>query len=91
MRPVLISPHITEKATKLTEKNQYVFKVDKKTNKNEAKKAVEGLYKVKVLDVKIVNIPAKQRKFGQTSGWKKGYKKAIVRLKAGQKIEVFPK
>lgn len=91
MKLVFITPHITEKATNLTEKNQYVFKIDKKANKKEIKKAVEYLYKVKVLDVKIINVPAKRRQVGRISGWKKGYKKAIVRVKEGQKIEVFPK
>lgn len=91
MEFISISPHITEKATDLTEKNQYVFKIGQKVNKKEVKKAVEDLYKVKVLDVKIINIPAKKRRIGRTSGWKKGYKKAIVRLKEGQKIETFPK
>jgi len=91
MKSVFIIPHITEKATDLSEKNQYVFKVDRKANKNEVKKAVEDLYKVKVQDVKIINIPAKRRQVGGISGWKKGYKKAIVRVKEGQKIEVMPK
>lgn len=91
MRLISIVPHVTEKATKLAEKNQYIFKVASKANKNEVKKAVEDLYKVKVLDVKIINVPAKRRQVGRISGWKKGYKKAIVKIKEGQKIEIFPK
>jgi large subunit ribosomal protein L23 len=91
MKSVLISPHITEKATKLAEKNQYVFRVEKGANKNEIKKEIENLYKVKVLDVKIINVPAKERRLGQISGWKKGFKKAIIKIKEGQKIEVLPR
>ena len=91
MKSILKAPHITEKATNLTEKNQHVFKIGKKANKNEIKKAIENLYKVKVLDVKIINVPAKRRQFGGISGWRKGYKKAIVKLEKGQKIEIFPK
>jgi large subunit ribosomal protein L23 len=91
MKSVLIFPLITEKATKLAEKNQYVFRVEKKANKNEIKKEIENLYKVKVIDVKIINVPAKERRFGRISGWKKGFKKAIVKIKEGQKIEVLPK
>jgi len=88
---ILKVPHITEKTTNLAEKNQYVFRVWQKANKNEIKKAIENLYKVKVMDVKIINVPAKRRRLGRISGWRKGYKKAIVRLKEGQKIEVLPR
>ena len=88
---ILISPRITEKATAISQKNQYVFKVFPKANKTEIKKAIEDLYKVEVLDVKIINVPAKRRRLGRISGWKKGYKKAIVKIKEGQKIEVLPR
>jgi len=91
MKSILKAPHITEKATNLAEKNQYVFKVWGKANKNEIKKAIESLYKVKVMDVKIINVPAKRRRLGRISGWKKGFKKAIVKTKEGQKIEVLPR
>jgi large subunit ribosomal protein L23 len=88
---ILRAPHITEKATALAGKNQYVFKVWPKANKTEIKKAIESLYEVDVLDIKIINIPAKRRRLGRISGWRKGYKKAIVRIKEGQKIEVLPR
>ena len=88
---ILISPQITEKATDLAQKNQYVFKVFPKVNKTEIKKAIEDLYKVEVSDVKIINVPKKRRRSGKISGWKKGYKKAIVKIKEGQKIEVLPR
>lgn len=88
---VLKTPHITEKATDLTEKNQYVFKVYPETNKIEIKKVIENLYGVDVVSVKIINIPRRQRRLGRVLGWRKGYKKAIVRVKEGQKIEVLPR
>ena len=88
---VLKSPQITEKATLLTEKNQYIFKIAPGANKTEVRKAVEGIYKVDVLDVRIIKIPAKKRRLGRVSGWKKGYKKAVVKIKAGQKIELLPR
>jgi large subunit ribosomal protein L23 len=88
---ILKTPHITEKATLLAEKNQYVFKVWSEANKTEIKKAIENLYGVDVLGVKIINIPRKRRRLGRISGWRKGYKKAIVRIKEGQKIEVLPR
>jgi len=86
---VLTSPHITEKATLLSGDNQYVFKVFSKANKIEIKKAIESLYRVKVIGVRVINVPAKQRRLGKTQGWKKGYKKAIIQIKKGQKIEAI--
>lgn len=88
---ILKFPHVTEKATTLAGKNQYVFKVWKKSNKVEIKKAIEDLYGVDVTSVKIINVPARRRRLGRISGWRKGYKKAIVKIKEGQKIEVLPR
>lgn len=88
---ILKSPHITEKAASLAERNQYVFEVFKNANKNEIKKSVEGLFGVNVLRVRIVNIPKKPRRIGRQSGYKSGYKKAIVKIKEGQKIEILPR
>jgi len=88
---VLVSPHITEKATGLAEKNKYSFKVFPKKNKIEIKKAIEELYGVDVISVNIINMPGKKRRLGRQTGWRKGYKKAIVKIKEGQKIEVLPR
>lgn len=87
---VLKEPHITEKATDLVSQNQYIFKVSQRANKNQIKKAIETLYDVNVAKVQIINIPKKQRRLGRISGFKKGYKKAIVKIKKGQKIELMP-
>ncbi len=87
----LKAPHITEKATDLAQKNQYIFKVLPKANKVEVKKAIQQLYGVKVNSVNIINIPRKRRRLGKSEGWKKGYKKAIVRLAKGEKIDVAPR
>jgi len=88
---VLSSAHVTEKATGLEAKNKYVFKVSPKANKIEIKKAIESLYGVEVINVRIINIPRKQRRLGKQKGWRKGYKKAIIRIKEGQRIEVMPR
>ena len=84
----LKSPHVAEKSTDLLGKNQYVFKVWPRANKVEIKKAVESIFKVDVVRVMIVNLPKKKRRLGKTQGFTKGYKKAIVRIKEGQKIEI---
>jgi large subunit ribosomal protein L23 len=88
---ILRHPHITEKATVLAGVNQYVFNVFKTANKSEVKKSVEEVYGVKVEGVRIINIPAKQRRLGKSSGWKSGYKKAIVKIQKDQTIELMPR
>ena len=88
---VLRSPHVTEKSTALAGKNEYVFKVSYRTNKIEVRQAVEDLYGVDVMRVNIINVSRKKRRLGRQTGWRKGYKKAIVKIKEGQKIEILPR
>jgi len=83
----LESPHITEKATFLAELNQYIFKVKNNSNKIQIKEAVESLYDIDVVNVNIIRIPAKKKRIGRIQGKKPGYKKAIIKVKEGQKIE----
>lgn len=82
-------PHISEKAGHLGEENKYIFKIYNNTNKSEIKKSVEGIYGVNVVSVNTIKIPAKKRRLGRTEGFKKGYNKAIVTIREGQKIEVL--
>jgi large subunit ribosomal protein L23 len=92
---VIKAPKITEKATALAELNQYLFMVYSNANKIEVKKAVEALYGVKVEKVRIIHSPAKKRRLGKFEGWKgglsKGFKKAIVSIAKGEKIEIMPR
>jgi large subunit ribosomal protein L23 len=88
---VLKQPHITEKATDLTKDDQYVFEVYSSAEKTEIKRAVEDIYGVTVISVNIIKIPSKSRRLGRVEGRKAGYKKAIVKIKAGQKIELLPR
>lgn len=82
-------PHISEKASDLSAKDQYIFEVSPNYNKNEIKNAVQGIYGVDVLSVNVIKIPAKKRRLGKTEGFRKAYKKAVVRIKEGQKIEIL--
>ncbi len=84
----VLSPHVTEKATNGNVLNKYTFKVSKDSNKIELKKAIEKLYKVKVSAVNIQSMPSKSRQVGRYMGTKSGFKKAVITLRAGQKIEV---
>ncbi len=87
---VLIGPHITEKATQIkSATDQIVFKVHKDANKIEIKQAVERFFKVKVLDVRTINMKGKKKRLGRFEGKKPDWKKAIVKLAPGQKIEFF--
>lgn len=84
------SPIITEQTMKLAEQsNKYTFKVSKDANKVEIKKAVEAIFSVKVVSVNTVTVLPKAKKMGKYEGLKAGYKKAIVGLADGQKIEAF--
>ncbi|MEK7549276.1 MAG: 50S ribosomal protein L23 [Patescibacteria group bacterium] len=80
-------PWITERTGDLSNFGKYVFVVDKKANKPEVKKAVESLYGVKVSSVNILNTKGKQKRLGKSMGKVSGFKKAIVTLKKGEKIE----
>ncbi len=84
---ILKSPYITGKTLRLSGDNKYVFKVFNNVNKIEIKKAVKALYNVDVESVNIIKAPRKQRRVRGITGYRKGFKKAIVTVKKGQKIE----
>jgi len=88
---VLRHPHITEKATFLGQTGRYVFKIRDRANKNEVRKTIEDMYGVDVAAVKVINVPAKKRRRGRKIGWIGSYKKAIVEVKKGQKIDILPR
>jgi large subunit ribosomal protein L23 len=86
---VLKAPCITEKAVSMSSiGNFYVFHVNSDANKVEIKNAIEGRFKVDVLQVRTINIPRKKMVKGRIIGYKNGYKKAVVKIKEGQKIEI---
>jgi large subunit ribosomal protein L23 len=81
---------ITEKSTIVRDEwNQYVFAVDRRANKIEIANAVEKLFKVKVRDVKTMNVLGKKRRLGKTVGEKSSWKKAVVTLAEGNRIEIY--
>lgn len=85
---ILETPILTEKAAVLNEAGAYVFGVKRDANKIMIKHAVEKFYNVKVLTVNTVNMPAKKIFVRGKQGSRPGYKKAIVYLKKGEKIEI---
>ncbi|MBL1292620.1 MAG: 50S ribosomal protein L23 [Thiotrichales bacterium] len=85
---VLLSPHVSEKATRLAEKNsQIVFRVAKNATKAEVAKAVELMFDVKVKAVQVCNVKGKTRKFRQVTGRRPDWKKAYVSLAEGHDID----
>lgn len=88
-RDVIIRPLITEKSTMMIEEGKYTFVVAKQAAKDEIKAAVESIFNVKVLSVNTVNCIGKTRRMGRNVGKRPDYKKAIVRLAAGETIEFF--
>lgn len=84
---VLKNFYISEKASLLNGFNQYVFKVFRSSNKSQIRKQVEKLFNVKVISVKVLNMPRKRRDLGRHPGFRSEFKKAIVVLEKGQTIE----
>jgi len=86
---VILSPHVSEKASHATEKNnEYVLEVAATATKPEIKDAVELLFNTKVKAVRVVNVRPKTKTFRGFEGKRKGWKKAYVTLQAGQKLEM---
>jgi len=83
---VLHRYHLSEKSNAFAATGRYVFKVAKTANKIEVKKAVESVYGVHVTDVNTLNVWGKNRRQGRTTGRTQNWKKAIVTLKAGERI-----
>jgi len=89
---VLVQPHVTEKASILAQDNRYVFKVFQSATKGQVAQAVKDVYDVDVKSVRTIRIPSKKVRSGKRrEGIKKGYKKAIVQLQPGQKLEIMPR
>ncbi|MFA5470769.1 MAG: 50S ribosomal protein L23 [Acholeplasmataceae bacterium] len=87
---IIKAPIITEQSTQLIEsQNRYTFKVEKSANKVEIKKAIEAIFNVNVLSVNTVNVLPKFKRMGKYEGYKSAYKKAVVKIAEGQKIDAF--
>jgi large subunit ribosomal protein L23 len=84
---VVLAPVVSEKSTLVADKNrQYVFRVADNATKPEVKAAIELLFKTKVQSVTVLNVHGKEKRFGRFMGRRRNWKKAYVRLAAGQEI-----
>ena len=84
---VVLAPVVSEKSTLVADKNrQYVFRVADNATKPQVKAAIELLFKTKVQSVTVLNVKGKEKRFGRFMGRRRNWKKAYVRLAAGQEI-----
>ena len=87
---VLLRPVISEKSTLEAERNNYTFAVARDANKFQIKAAVEAEFKVNVVSVRVLTVKPKQKRRGRRQmGIVSGWRKAVVTIEAGQKIELF--
>jgi large subunit ribosomal protein L23 len=86
---VIKKPLVTEKSTNLQVKQNYMFKVDTRANKKQIKAAVEKMFKVSVTNVNVLIVPGKEKTVGRHRVQRPSWKKAIVTLAPGNKIEFF--
>ena len=87
---LILKPIVTEKATLLLEDNKYVFEVAPKSTKPQIKAAIESLFEVSVVKVNTARPPRKKKRVGKFIGYKPLYKRAIITLKEGDSIVLFP-
>jgi len=87
---IIKRPLDTEKLDRMRDReNKFSFEIDLKANKTEIKQAIEGLFKVKVVDIKTSIVRGKYRRIGRSEGKRPNWKKAIVTLKEGDAISLF--
>jgi len=86
---VLVRPLVTEKAADLGAYGKYVFEVSKGASKIQVKQAIKNVYGVLPVKVNIVSMGGKRRRFGRTTGHTRNWRKAVITLKPGEKIEIY--
>jgi large subunit ribosomal protein L23 len=86
---ILIAPVVSEKSYHQITENRYTFKVHKDAHKTQIRQAVEELFDVTVVGVNVLKVQPKPKRRGLINGTRPGWKKAIVELKAGDRIEIF--
>ena len=88
-REILIAPVVSEKSYSLIEDNKYSFRVHSKAHKTQIRQAVEELFEVRVIAVNVLKVQPKPKRRGLYKGTRQGWKKAIVQLREGDRIEIF--
>ena len=86
---IIVKPVITEKSMSMMGSNKFTFVVHRRANKVQIRQAVEEIFKINVVSVNTMNMDGKARRVGVHSGFKSDWKKAIVKIADGQKIDFF--
>jgi large subunit ribosomal protein L23 len=86
---IIIRPIVSEKSYVLATADKYTFRVHDRAHKTQIKQAVEELFDVKVLEVRTMSVKSKPKRRGYTAGRTREWKKAIVQLRAGDRIDIF--
>lgn len=89
-RFIVQHPIVSEKATVESAVGKYMFRVHNNATKSAVRQAIEEIYKVTVIGIRAMNVKPKVRRLGRTTGVKPGYKKVIVTLAKGQKLDILP-
>jgi large subunit ribosomal protein L23 len=88
-RQVIIRPVVSEKSYALIAQNKYTFRVHEEAHKTQIRQAVEEIFEVTVTDVRTITLRPKPKRRGWTAGRTRGWKKAVVELAPGDRIELF--
>lgn len=89
-RDIIIRPIISEKSYKMIEMNRYTFEVSKSSNKTQIAQAIAAIFGVTVTNVNTMNVTGKPRRVRAAKGKTRDWKKAVVTLKTGDKLDIFP-
>jgi large subunit ribosomal protein L23 len=89
-RDIIIRPIISEKSYAMIEQNRYTFEVAKSSNKTQIAQAISEIFGVSVTDVNTMNVTGKPRRVRVAKGKTRDWKKAVVTLKAGDTLDIFP-
>ena len=88
-RQVILAPVVSEKSYALMADGKYTFRVDDRAHKTQIRHAVEEIFDVGVVEVRVIKMRAKPKRRGMHSGRTRAWKKAIVQLAPGERIELF--
>jgi large subunit ribosomal protein L23 len=88
-RQVVLAPVVSEKSYALMADGKYTFRIDDRAHKTQVRLAIEEIFDVNVVDVRMIKVPSKPKRRGVHSGRTRAWKKAIVQLAPGDRIELF--
>ena len=88
-RDIVVKPVISEKSYDIASQRKYTFRVDPRATKPQIRQAIEEIFKVRVTDVNTMNLQGKLKRQGRTQGRRPSWKKAIITVQEGDKIEIF--